>query len=185
MMKVLFLMLLLSTVSPVSPVAVAEIASLASPRTEELLWGGEKLAGLLGPLKQSPFDEGWRDLDYAADVDTDKSYACITLLSPLTFDEIDEIEAELSCKARKDYIKALGSTTVVLRGLSFACKAFPHLGAKVSAEIMNFGGYVTGSIGFYVSLQDCRDEKSVRIHSLKQACLELRASGIDCAGVGE
>ena len=126
---------------------------------------------------------------YEGDIDRSQQYVCITDLTEGFSDahlfSEDFLESDpISCQRRDQIVLAMGTSSVVLKGISFACKAFPHVGAKVSAEIMNFGGYVTGTIGFYWATQDCKDEDKIRQRSLEKACLELRAAGLDCGGVG-
>ena len=154
------------------------------PPLEEVLKNAKQEIISITKIEAEVFDTESEPIEFIPDeidysVDASKQYVCITSIGT-NFLESDE----LTCKQRKEIIVGLGSAVYILRGISLACKGFPHVGAKVSAQVMDVSGWVAGTIGFYYASQDCKDDKETRKKSLKEACLELRAAGIKCAAVG-
>lgn len=149
---------------------------------EMLLW----LKQNKGPPQDIQLDR--RELDWQADVRNFRGVTCIGNIGPYLPYSDDllrdfGIPRNMTCEKRDAIVNALGATAVFLKGTSYVCSMTPLPQAQIAARVFDVSSFASASIGFVISLQNCRNTYQERIDALLHACQALKDMGVDCISV--
>lgn len=90
---------------------------------------------------------------------------------------------KMSCKKRDAIANSLGAATVFIKGMSYVCQLTPLPQAQIAARVFDVTSYASASIGFFISVQSCKDGIDEKISALVKACENLREAGVNCVSV--
>lgn len=113
---------------------------------------------------------------------------CFTKISPFvpyqdSFTEKLETERAMTCEKRDSIVKALGFTSVFLKGTSMICSFAPVPQVQLTAKIIDIASYATSTVALVISTTTCENTLEVKFNALLKTCDDLKAMNVDCQGV--
>lgn len=159
-----------------SPKVLTEL--LQKARTDKQ----QKNVVYLGDIK-TPENKAVQEVDLSGSTVSSVCFSSVGPWQPWGSSFRDDINRAWTCESRDSVVKALGFTSVFLKGTSYVCSFTPLPQAQVAAKVFDIASYASSSIGLVVSVTNCENKLEDKFNALIKACEELRTMNIDCQGV--